>query len=422
MKKNRRAQVVGIGLATPMASAVQAQAVRLAVATTMIDVKQRGLVEGLYERAGVATRGSVVLNSTRSAEAAPDQAFFPTCVRAEGSEGDEIPWPSTAARMAMFRLHAGAMAVAAARAAMNEAGISGAAITNLITVSCTGLEAPGVDIELVEGLGLGADVERLNLGFMGCHGGIVAVRTAAALVNARLAERGAGEDREEGQAGTARPPCALAVCIELCTLHFQRTSRIDQHVANALFADGAAAVVVCGPGGTCDTPGTRDMRDMRGEGNASGAKGTRGLEVTATSSHLFAESTGAMGWRIGDCGFEMTLDRSVPALLEANLGGWVWPWLRGELGNGVTAEDVRWAVHPGGPRVLDAVVQGLGLAMGEVEVSREVLSEHGNMSSATVLFVLRRMWPVAGDDGRPVVMLAFGPGLSGEAALLRPAD
>jgi predicted naringenin-chalcone synthase len=392
------AQIVGIGLATPAHSITQAQAARLALDTTMSDGKQRGLIGSLYSRAGVAARGSVVLGSTTAKSQPADQAFYPASagadaagVGAEGVQTGEVPWPSTDARMRMFRQHAGVLALSAARSAMAEAGVVAGAVTHLVTVSCTGLEAPGVDIELVRALGLGAGVVRLNLGFMGCHGGIVAVRTAAALAQSHGVVQGAG--------GGA---CVLAVCVELCTLHFQRTSRVDQHVANALFADGAAAVVVRG------TPG-----EVQPAAHWP-------LGIRSASSMLFGDSVGAMGWRIGNQGFEMSLDRSVPALLEEHLGAWIWPWLRQELGTATTAADVRWAVHPGGPRVLDAVERGLGIPAEGVRTSRGVLAEHGNMSSATVLFILRleREQGALRGDRRPVVMLAFGPGLTGEGALV----
>lgn len=407
------ARVMGIGLATPHGVADQEQATRLALEITVTDAAQRGLVEGLYKRAGVRSRASATLNSTRETSESLDQSFFPSPIQATNG-ADHTRWPTTADRMDAFERLAAPLAESAAVRALREAGVIGSDITHLITVSCTGLLAPGVDVDLVRRLGLPADVQRLNLGFMGCHGGIVALRTAAALAEAHVSRTGQS---------MPRAACVLAVCVELCTLHLQRTGRADQHVANALFGDGAAAVVVM-PAGASGTAGAARPSPLR---------------VLATSSMLFEDSTSAMSWRIGDHGFAMTLDRTVPAMLQARLADWVWPWLRSELGTGVSAAELRWAIHPGGPRVLDAVEVALGLDPAATSDSRGVLSEQGNMSSATVLFILRRMLARPGAalarvngahagvdhtvtteerDPRPVVMLAFGPGLTGEAALL----
>ena len=376
-------RIVGIGLATPLAQAHQQQSARLATEVTLADPAQRALVQGLYARAGVERRGSVILGSTTPAEGPLDQQTF-------ASEGEaEQPWPTTGERMALFSQHAGPLSVRAAHDAFAQSGTRPDEITHLITVSCTGMAAPGVDVELMQHFGLSSGTQRLNLGFMGCHGGIVALRTAAALVR--------------GQGSGAERACVLAVCTELCTLHLQRTSRADQHVANALFGDGAAAVIV------------------RGGGEDGGmSAGARRPTIRASSSMLFAESTNAMGWSIGDHGFEMVLDRSVPGLLESKLSDWIWPWLRAELGADVRAGDVCWAVHPGGPRVLDAVERALGLGASALAASRDVLREHGNMSSATVLFILSRAGLLGGTahETRPTVLLGFGPGLTGEAALL----
>lgn len=380
------AHIVGIGLATPPHTLDQSQAASLAVATTLTDPSQRQLVEGLFARAGVASRASAILSSTRSAGEDPDQTLYTP------DSGASDSWPTTSARMSLYREHAGALSVLAARRALEDAKVDAREITHLIAVSCTGLEAPGVDVELMTSLQLSAGVQRLNLGFMGCHGGIVATRAAAALV-----------ESARGRVGEQRTPRVLAVCTELCSLHFQRTARGDQHVANALFGDGCAAIVVS---------------------EARGAADTGDLAICSASSRLFPDSTGAMGWRIGDHGFEMMLDRSVPALLQEQLGGWIWPWLQSEMGRSVTAGDIDWCVHPGGPRVLDAVQRGLGLDATSLEQSRRVLHDHGNMSSATVLFILDRLRRQAADarssSRRPIVMLAFGPGLTGEAALLAP--
>ena len=408
-------RVLGIGTAVPPAAASQLQAARLALETTLLDQGQHALVQGLYKRAGVSTRGSALLTSTTPPHLPVDQSFFPPTLTsaplasATPAVAAPQPWPTTRQRMAAFPQLATPMALAAARQALDHAGGAPGSITHLVTVSCTGMHAPGVDVALVRELGLHPGVQRLNIGFMGCHGGIVAARTAAALAAAPAqAPHPANHSRP-----STPPPRILAVCIELCTLHLQRTDRAEQHVANALFADGAAAIVV-GPSNQSQSPNpsTRTAPHAR----------TLAPHIRSSSSMLFDDSITAMGWTIGDHGFEMTLDRRVPEVLAAGLGPWIWPWLRQELGSAVQPDDLRWAVHPGGPRILDAIETALSLGPTALAHSRTVLSDHGNMSSATVLFILRRMLQQgtaqAPADTRPIIMLAFGPGLTGEAALL----
>jgi predicted naringenin-chalcone synthase len=393
--------LLALGLATPTHGASQSQALAMGVAATLEDPSQAALVAGLYKRSGVDRRASVLLNTEKAEGESLDQDFF--------SASDDGCWPTTAERMRAFDASAGALAIRAARSALAQAGISPDEITDLVTVSCTGLSAPGVDIALMTGISLPAGVRRLNIGFMGCHGAIVALRTASALAAARSTV-------------DHRPPRVLAVCIELCSLHLQRTARVDRHVSNALFADGCAAMVV-GNAPSVNHPSTADASINPPEHMATPkhahAVHLPPLRIVDTSSMLFPDSTSAMGWQIGDHGFEMTLDRSVPKLLELHLSEWVWPWVRSHLGSAAGQRDVRWAIHPGGPRVLDAVASALSLGTEEVRDSRTVLREHGNMSSPTVLFIVERLRS-SRDDHRPIVALAFGPGLTGEAALMHP--
>ncbi len=397
--------LLGLGLATPTYSASQSQALALGVSTTLEDPSQAPVVASLYKRSGVFRRASVVLNSAKAEGQSLDQVFF--------SSSDDGRWPSTAERMRAFDASAGALALRAARSAIAEASVSPEQITDLVTVSCTGLSSPGVDVALMTGLSLPAGVRRLNIGFMGCHGAIVALRTSAALAATRTTS-------------DHRPRQVLAVCIELCSLHLQRTSRVDRHVSNALFADGCAAMVIGYAaeslnGSTVHAPALTDPHQQMLMARHAAISNLPPLRVVDASSILFHGSTSAMGWRIGDHGFEMTLDRGVPALLKCHLSEWLLPWLRSHLGNAAGQRDVRWAIHPGGPRVLDAVASALALSAEQTRESHAVLGEHGNMSSPTVLFILHRLRSQR-DDLRPIVTLAFGPGLTGEAALLQPID
>ncbi|MBT8397650.1 MAG: type III polyketide synthase, partial [Gemmatimonadetes bacterium] len=282
--------------------------------------------------------------------------------------------PSTEMRMERFEADAPVLAMTAGRAALDDAGVGGEEITHLVTVSCTGFFAPGLDTTLVDLLGLKPTVERTHVGFMGCHGSLNGLRVASSF---------AGADPE------AR---VLVSSVELCTLHMSYEWDPDTLVANSLFGDGAGAVVGAGEG----VP-------VRSEP----------WHLTASGTCRLPDSADAMSWRIGDHGFRMTLSSRVPEIIEAHLRGWLVGWLEG---HGLGLEDVEtWAVHPGGPRILSSVGSALDLGPSENEVSRSVLAEFGNMSSATILFILDRLR--RGNAPRPCVALAFGPGLVAEAAL-----
>jgi predicted naringenin-chalcone synthase len=265
------------------------------------------------------------------------------------------------------------LAEAAAARSLELAAIRPEAITHLITVSCTGFFAPGLDIGLVKRLRLSPTVGRLHVGFMGCHGVLNAMRAARATV-------------------IADPASVVLLCaVELCSLHYQYGADSDTLVANALFADGAAAMV-----GRAST----DRED--------------GWRLISSGSYLLPDAEDGMTWKIGNHGFEMTLSSRVPELICGNLH----PWLEGWLAkSGRRLEEIRsWAVHPGGPRILTSVAEALRLPETAMTTSAEILARCGNMSSPTILFVLRRLQ----EQGRrpPCVALGFGPGLVVEAALL----
>ena len=279
--------------------------------------------------------------------------------------------------MRRYEAEAGPLAVAAARPALGDAAIEPGRVTHLVTVSCTGSCAPGFDMALIRGLGLPRDVARTHVGFMGCHGLLNGLRVARAFV-------------------AADPAAVPLVCaVELCSLHHQYEGDAEQIVANALFADGAGAVVGVAAG---STP----------VGNADAYR------LVASGSTIIDDSDDAMSWRVGDRGFVMTLSPRVPELIARHLR----PWLEGWLArHGLDLSSVgSWAVHPGGPRIVSAVGEALDLDPALLLPSRRVLEEFGNMSSPTILFILDRLRRA--DAPRPCVSLAFGPGLAVEAALL----
>lgn len=280
--------------------------------------------------------------------------------RAEGSFYDVPQPPSTLDRMTVYAREAPKLALGAI------AGLGPLdGVTHMVVASCTGFTAPGLDQVVARRLGLAPTVERIVVGFMGCYAGVTALRTAAHIVRSDPAAR------------------VLVVAVELCTLHLQPTDRLESLLAMGQFADGAAAALVTGEG--------------------SGLALREGLSLTLEDSHEL------ITWTIGNTGFAMELSGEVPGrLAEALTNDGVVELVTG--GKPVEAVDA-WAIHPGGKSIVDAVERGLGLSSEKVAVSRAVLRDYGNMSSATVLFVLERLMEEQPASG---VALAFGPGLAME--------
>ncbi|MGL4465632.1 MAG: type III polyketide synthase [Planctomycetia bacterium] len=366
-------RLAGWGTALPPHGIPQADAALMAA--TFCDPAQRraALIGKLYQRSMVERRHSVVLNG----EGGPwedRQSFYPPTT-VENPHG-----PTVSDRMKRYEEEAPGLAAAAARVALADADLDPARVTHLVTVSCTGFYAPGVDFSLITALDLPPTTARVHVGFMGCHGLVNGLRTA--------------------QAFTAADPsaCVLTVAVELCSLHLFYGWEPEKIVANALFADGAAAVV----GVAADKIGTN------GHDSAE-----RPWRLRATGSRLLPGTADMMSWKIRDHGFEMTLSAKVPDAIQAMLKPWLAEWL---ASNGVALEEVAsWAVHPGGPRILSAVEQSLSLDADALAASRGVLASAGNMSSPTILFILDRLRATGAP--RPCVALGFGPGLVAEAAL-----
>jgi prepilin-type processing-associated H-X9-DG protein len=358
----------GLGTALPDNRLPQMELAEAAKKVCAEDDEQRQMLGSLYRHTEIETRHVVFqaekLRTVMKGGQA-DSVFVP---HGQGDRG-----PTTAQRMERYHREALPLATEACRKALAEAGIAPSEITHLVTVSCTGFAAPGVDVGLMKGLGLRPTTVRTNVGFMGCHGAINGLRAAA------------------GYTGSDQRARVLLCCVELSSVHFYYGWNPKRMVGNALFADGSAAVVGTPPNGKGD------------------------WTVAATGSCLFADSEYAMSWHVGDHGFDMSLSTKVPNLIQANLRPWVEQWL-GE--NGLSISEVgSWAVHPGGPKILNSVEESLGLPRGVTDVSRRVLAGHGNMSSPTVLFILNELRRAKAP--RPCVALGFGPGLVAEGALFR---
>lgn len=272
-------------------------------------------------------------------------------------------WPTTGERMAIYAREAPELALDAVAALAKKTAIDG--ITHLVVASCTGFVAPGIDQIIAARLGLTPGVERLLVGYMGCYAAIAALRSARHIV------------RSEPQARV------LVICVELSSLHLQRDSKLEPLLAMLQFGDGAAAALVTGE--------------------------RSGLAIGAPFATTLAGSSDLIRWTIGDEGFAMHLSGEVPGAILATLSDPEW---RDALLPVPVAAIDGWAVHAGGRSILDAVEQGLKLDDAALDHSRRVLADYGNMSSATLMFVLEHV--LAGPPVREGIALAFGPGVAME--------
>lgn len=387
--------ILGIGTAVPAVQLVQDEAVDLSTVISHLGEEHANKLRRIYRGSKIRTRHMAVLSGLSKSNGngdADSHADSDTHNDTGGHlhqeairTGDDwnVPFyhrptsdddrgPLTGDRIEQYETHAADLAEIAATQVFEKTSIQPQQIDHLVTVSCTGFSAPGVDIAMFDRLDFRRNVRRTHVGFMGCHGVFNGLRVADAMVHRH--------------GGTA-----LICAVELCSVHFAYGHNLDKLIANSLFADGAGAVIVRKDD---DASGPWTLRDSA----------SRVLEGT---QHL-------MTWRIGDHGFEMTLAASLPDVIRENLPGFLNEWL---AQNDLSLADIQsWAVHPGGPRVLQAVQESLELTDDAMAASYNVLEHYGNMSSPTVLFILEQL--KREEKTGPCVVLGFGPGLTIEAMLL----
>ncbi|MBT8327756.1 MAG: type III polyketide synthase [Bacteroidia bacterium] len=240
-------------------------------------------------------------------------------------------------------------------------------ITDIVFISCTGLQAPGVEIDLIEQLELSSTIKRYNITFMGCY---------AALTGLRLAN----------EICTSSNRCVLVVSVELCTLHFQNKSNDDYLLSNSLFADGAASAIV------------------------KSVNHKAKYKLSDFESRIIPQTKNEMSWKVSPSGFLMTLSSDVPKSIKESLNKKYLFDRNPKL--------VDWAIHPGGKQIIDGISSILNLEDTDVETSRAILKSYGNMSSATILFVLKKLLDKPESLNNEIIACAFGPGLTLESALL----
>jgi len=358
----------GLGTAVPPHAISQEDAAAAAALRGCASPDEQRQLKALYRLSRVKKRHSVLLESGSDPGPAR-QSFFPPMLGA-GDRG-----PTTGERMSRYEAEAPALAAMAARRALEDAGRAPGDVTHIVSVSCTGFVAPSFDLGLVRALGLPWTVARTHVGFMGCHGALNGLRVAS------------------GYADADPDACILVCAVELCSLHYQYGWNADLAVSNGIFADGAAALV----------------------GGAGPALSGDDWTLARSGASLLEDSAELMAWRIGNHGFEISLSARVPGVIESALAPWLDGWLASQ---GLARGDIAtWAIHPGGPRILESVAAATGIGRDAYAISQEVLGEFGNMSSPTILFILERLRKRGAP--RPCLALGFGPGLAVEAALFR---
>ena len=351
-------QIIAIGTALPAYRHEQMTILQFMQKVYAPGEAERRKMRFLYAHCGIRQRYSVLPDYGLEAG---DWTFYPATENLE-------PFPTLEQRMAVYNREAPALSVAAIHDCLQ--GRDPGSITHLITVTCTGLSAPGLDLQIAEAMGLSKNLVRTSVNFMGCYAAIHALKLAHAFCTA---DNGAK---------------VMIVCTELCTLHFQREPTIDNIASSLLFGDGAAAVLV----------------------TADGAE-TEGLHLDGFHSEIVDKGKKDMAWELSSTGFLMTLSGYVPDMIESDFHTVVEEALDRQ---GWKKEEVtHWCIHPGGKRILEAIEKGLKLEREDLSCSYEVLSEFGNLSSATILFVLKRML-----ENRTAIPrlfgAAFGPGLTVE--------
>jgi predicted naringenin-chalcone synthase len=323
------------------------------------DPRRLALFNRMAERSGIAHRYSFL-------EPAPEGAVDTEGFYRRGA------FPDTAARMKKFEACAPELAAAAAEKLL--VGEDRSRITHIIVTSCTGLSAPGIDLELIQRCGLPPTAERTMVGFMGCYAAINALKLARHIVRSEPGAR------------------VLAVNLELCSLHLHETDDLEEILSFLLFADGCAAALI-----SADPVGV-EMRSFR--------------------AALVPDTRELIRWNIRQQGFDMVLSGGVPGAIRTALTN-----SRDDILGGANDIDL-WAVHPGGRTVLDAVEQAFTLSPQALAASRSVLHDYGNMSSSTVMFVLDRIMREASaghNGGKNGCAMSFGPGLVAETMMFRMA-
>jgi predicted naringenin-chalcone synthase len=351
-------KIISIGTAVPRHCHQQSDILGFMQHVYATSEDERRKLKFLYHHGGIEQRYSVLPDFSRPAA---EWKFFPHSENLE-------PFPSIEQRMEVYNRYAPQLSVDAIRDCLHDV-LPYEDVTHLITVSCTGMSAPGLDLQVMELMDLPKTIFRTSLNFMGCYAAIHALKVADAFC------------RSTPNANV------LIVCTELCTIHFQREATIDNMTSSLLFGDGAAAMLV------------------------SSDEKRKGLRIDHFYSQIITKGKRDMAWELSSTGFLMTLSGYIPDLIQEDFRAIVSAAL--EKGN-LRQEDInKWCIHPGGKKVLQAIEKSLALESKDLESSYDVLRNYGNLSSPTILYVLKQMLHHS-MSGEKVFGAGFGPGLTVE--------
>lgn len=360
--------ITALGTAQPPHRHRQTEIAEFMVRAMALPTSEARKLRAIFRASGIDARHSVIGDYGSGAP----RTFYPPTDNLE-------PFPTTAQRMRLFQKHVPVLSELAVQEIWRQRPeVAPESITHLIVVSCTGLYAPGLDIDLVRVLGLPTNVQRVCINFMGCYAAFNAIKLAHQFCE------------------TSPEARVLVVCTELCSIHFQKEPTEDNMLANALFADGSAAVLM-------------------------ESRPRAGWNLSPVSFHcdLAPEGENDMAWLIGDWGFEMRLSSYVPKIIQSGIHQLTQRLLQ-KIDRDLGHIDF-FAIHPGGKKILEAIEAELQLTTQQNAAAYRVLQNCGNMSSPTVLFVLKEIWQrlVRGDEGKTILSFAFGPGLTLESMLLQ---
>lgn len=360
--------ITSIGVAVPPFRFSQNTIASFMQKVMQLDYQDGRKLKTIFRSSGIQTRYSVLDDYGKQS----DFSFYSNTANYE-------PFPTTEKRLNQYRKSALSLGVEAAQKCFAEKSAQSInQVTHLIVVSCTGMYAPGLDIDLIKSLGLREDVQRTCIAFMGCYAVFNALKVADSFCKADPSST------------------VLIVSVELCTIHFQKEATLDNLLANALFSDGAAAMLV------------RSSPDS-------------GWNLSLETFHNALAYNGSehMAWNIGNLGFEMKLSAYVPDIIREGIHKLTNTLLKRVDRN--INDITHFAIHPGGKKILEVIEDELGLSKEKNKHAYSVLSEYGNMSSSTVIFVLDQIVRSLKEDDQDkyILSIAFGPGLTLESMLLK---
>ncbi|MFA3783571.1 type III polyketide synthase [Melioribacteraceae bacterium 4301-Me] len=322
------------------------------------------MIDAISVNSGIEYRYTVVANADNSLR---DKFYF---------DNDKYLMQDTKARMHEYEFWSKTLSIKAVDSIISKNKIDVNNIGKIVTVSCTGFFAPGIDCEIIKHFSLPTNIKRTNIGFMGCAAAITGFNSVFDTIKCKPSES------------------VLMIAVELCSLHLQNTPTKDNLLASMLFADGCAAAFF-----------SNNKVDNK-----------TAVKIIKTHTMLFDSTAEYMGWKIGNYGFEMILSNELPKLIFEYACPSLCEFLKE---NNIDLKSIKhWALHPGGRAIIDSLQKGLNLTDEQTEPSRKILRDYGNMSSPSILFVLKELLNKIKKD-ELCCAVAFGPGLTMEVALMK---